>query len=261
MKVKAIFFDIDGTLVSFDTHKIQPSTIQAIKEVRKKGIKTFIATGRPLNLIGELPGLEFDGYITLNGAYCETDKQTEIYKNPIPKNDLNKAIEYLETDNNPFACAFMTKNEIVVNRIDEKVRTLSEMVNTPLPILTPLEMIKHKEVLQINIFVNEEKEKYLMETVFTHCVASRWNPLFADVNSRENSKQTGIDKILTYYGLELSETMAFGDGGNDIPMLKHVATGIAMGNAGEKVKEAADYITTTVDDNGIYNALKYFSII
>ena len=55
--------------------------------------------------------------------------------------------------------------------------------------------------------------------------------------------------------------MAFGDGGNDIDMLKHAGIGVAMGNAGENIKEIADYITTSVDDDGITNALKHFNVI
>ena len=68
--VKAIFFDIDGTLVSFETHKIPASTHEALKALRDKGIKIFIATGRPQCLINNLGDLEFDGYITVNGSYC-----------------------------------------------------------------------------------------------------------------------------------------------------------------------------------------------
>ena len=70
--VKAIFFDIDGTLVSFETHKIPASTQEALKTLRDKGIKIFIATGRPQCLINNLGDLEFDGYITVNGSYCFT---------------------------------------------------------------------------------------------------------------------------------------------------------------------------------------------
>ena len=66
--VKAIFFDIDGTLVSFETHKIPASTQEALKTLRDKGIKIFIATGRPQCLINNLGDLEFDGYITVNGT-------------------------------------------------------------------------------------------------------------------------------------------------------------------------------------------------
>ena len=67
--------------------------------------------------------------------------------------------------------------------------------------------------------------------------------------------------MLAHYGLDRNQAMAFGDGGNDIPMLRHVATGVAMGSASEQVRQAADYVTGDVDLNGIYDALKHFNII
>ncbi|MBQ2165589.1 MAG: HAD hydrolase family protein, partial [Bacteroidaceae bacterium] len=74
-------------------------------------------------------------------------------------------------------------------------------------------------------------------------------------------KDAGIDHIIWHYGIDLSETVGIGDGGNDIPMLRHAALGIAMDNASDVVKSHANYITTHVDDNGIYNALRHFHII
>ena len=79
--VKAIFFDIDGTLVSFKTHKIPASTQEALKALRDKSIKIFIATGRPQCLINNLGDLEFDGYITVNGSYCSVSyTHLDVYK-------------------------------------------------------------------------------------------------------------------------------------------------------------------------------------
>ena len=100
-----------------------------------------------------------------------------------------------------------------------------------------------------------------MSKVLIHCHTTHWNPGFADVNMRGCGKQLGIDCLLQYYGIRLGETLAFGDGGNDISMLRHVAIGVAMGNASDEVKRVADYITNSVDDNGIWNALKCFCII
>ena len=71
----------------------------------------------------------------------------------------------------------------------------------------------------------------------------------------------GIDEIIRHFGIRLEETMAFGDGGNDVSMLRHAAIGVAMGNAVDEVKEHANYITTSVDEDGIANALKHFSVI
>ena len=74
-------------------------------------------------------------------------------------------------------------------------------------------------------------------------------------------KAEGIDRLLARFGIGLDETMAFGDGGNDIPMLRHVGTGVAMGNADGAVKAEADYVTTSVDEEGIARALRHFGLI
>ncbi len=75
--IKALFFDIDGTLVSFNTHKIPASTIQAITKAKQQGIQVYISTGRPYSLINNLQEIShlIDGYITVNGAYCFIGKQ------------------------------------------------------------------------------------------------------------------------------------------------------------------------------------------
>ena len=115
--------------------------------------------------------------------------------------------------------------------------------------------------MQVNIYVDEIKEKELMEKIFKDCESSRWCPVFADVDTKGGGKHIGVDKIIEYYKIDISETMAFGDGGNDLSMIEHCAIGIAMGNANEKLKKAADYITDDVDNDGIYKALKHFKII
>ena len=98
-------------------------------------------------------------------------------------------------------------------------------------------------------------------TVMPHCEATRWNPLFTDVIPTGSSKQVGMDKILEYFNIPLEATMAFGDGGNDISMLQHAGISIAMGNASEQVKQAAQYVTAPIDEDGIAKALKHFGII
>ena len=89
----------------------------------------------------------------------------------------------------------------------------------------------------------------------------RWNPDFADITPKGVTKHQGIDVFCKHFGLQLEETMAFGDGGNDIPMLRHAGIGVAMGNAVEEAKAVADYVTTDVDAEGVAQALKHFGVI
>ena len=89
----------------------------------------------------------------------------------------------------------------------------------------------------------------------------RWHPLFTDLIPEGSSKAVGIECLLKHFGIRREETMAFGDGANDIEMLDYVGTGVAMGNAADIVKAHADYVTDSSDDDGIANALTRLGII
>ncbi|MDR2848001.1 MAG: Cof-type HAD-IIB family hydrolase [Bacteroidales bacterium] len=257
--IKALFFDIDGTLVSFKSHTVPASAVTAIRQAQAKGIKAYIATGRAFFQIPELGGLQFDGYITQNGVYCITDKHEVVLKSPVPREDIEALLDHL--DREPFSCSFMAKNRIVINFVGPEVEAVSQMVNVPVPPVGNLREAAEDEIFQVNIYVDREREQQLMRDVFVHCELSRWHPMFADINTKGFSKQTGIDKFLEYYNFRLDETMAFGDGGNDVSMLRHVAIGVAMGNASAEVQAQADYVTTSVDEDGISHALTHFGII
>ena len=243
--VKAIFFDIDGTLVSFKTHEVPRSTIDALDILRKKGIKVFIATGRHYSSINNLGDLKFDGYVTLNGGYCFAGEDKVIYKHSIPDRDIDALIRYLETEES-FPCAFVQEKEIFMNYKDETVEEIFNMLNFPEPPIRPLSEMKGKTVYQLVSFFTAEQEKKIMST---------------DVVPAGSSKRIGIDKMLEYFKIPLKECMAFGDGGNDIAMLQHAGIGVAMGNADDDVKQYADYVTDSVDEDGIFKALKFHNII
>ncbi|WP_300589597.1 Cof-type HAD-IIB family hydrolase [uncultured Brachyspira sp.] len=263
--IKAVFFDIDGTLVSFNTHKVADSSKEAIRLLKEKGIKVFIASGRALFLINNLDDLEFDGYITINGCSCfinDNGNIKEIYRETFDKNDLFSLNDYLKTDKIP--CAVITNNDMFINYQDDTIKHLYSMANVQIPKTVDLDdYIKnnYNDILQLNIFTDENKEKYLMDNVLKNSKSSRWHFSFADINPKNSGKDIGIDKIIEHFGINLDETMAFGDGGNDIGMIEHSALGIAMGNANESVKKIADYITDDVDNDGVYKALKHFNVL
>lgn len=258
--IKAVFFDIDGTLVSFKTHKIPQSTKDALAELKKKGIKVFIATGRPFAAVNNLDDCTFDGFITMNGAYCMTEEKCPIFKQPISPREIQSLTTYLkEKEEFPYMAA--TKDAMYINYINADVESIYQLINFPTPQMGSLEGLKGEDIYQIVAFFKKDKEAEIMQNVLPGCEAARWNPLFTDIISKGISKQVGIDKVLDYYGFELDEAMAFGDGGNDLQMLRHVPASVAMGNAVEEVRKSASYVTDPVDDDGIWNALRHFQVI
>ena len=257
--IKAVFFDIDGTLVSFKTHKLPDSTVRALDLLREKGIKVFIATGRQLQSINNLGTQAFDGYVTLNGGYCLAGKDKVIYKHSIPSEDIEALIRYQEIEE-AFPCALVEADGLYLNYTDGAVEEVFGMLDFPMPPLRPLQGNKGKDVFQLIAFFTPGQEERIM-SVRPHCESTRWNPLFTDVVPQGSSKAVGIDKIIEHYGISLDETMAFGDGGNDMAMLRHAGIGVAMGNAGDEVKAVADYVTDSVAKDGIWNALRHFDVI
>lgn len=258
--IKAVFFDIDGTLVSFKTHTVPASTIRAIEALKAKGIKTFIATGRAFSQIPTLEGIKFDGYVTVNGGYCLTGDKKVMYKNPIPKNDIQSLVDYLQDVDN-FPCLFVSEEETFLNKYNEEVEHIEKMLHIEFKNVKPVSLALEREIFQVVGFFGEDKESEMMSKFLPNCDATRWYPSFTDIIAKGNSKQVGIDKVLEYYNLDLSECMSFGDGGNDISMLQHTPISVAMGNATDEVKSHATHVTDSVDEDGIWNMLKKLEII
>lgn len=254
--IKALFFDIDGTLVSFNTHKIPDSTIQAIKQAKEKGIQVYISTGRPFSLINNIDEIShlIDGYITVNGAYCFIGEQV-ISCSPIPVEDVLTLIQLADKMN--FACMVVGTTDIIMYNTNEKVDFIfRQMLNVKhLKEKNTIDSIIQQPILQLTPVITEEEEKQIMP-LLSHSTSSRWYPDFADITAQHTDKAKGLRAIMQYQGLKREETMAFGDGGNDISIVREAGIGVAMGNANDSLKAVADYITASVDDDGVYCALK-----
>ena len=250
--------DIDGTMVSFQAHQAPDNTKKALQEARNNGIKLFVATGRHSSDIIHLGDLEFDGYITLNGAICRIGDEV-IYKKSIPQEDIASFIRYDE-EIEPIPCFFVEEDKVSINREDELITQMMEMVEFSPRQLIPSRAFLDKEIFQLTAFFPVEREAELLAH-FPGCELSRWYPTFADLVARGVDKSVGLEKIGACFGFGADEMMAIGDGGNDISMLRYAGTGVAMENANEEVKRAADYITTSVENDGIGNALRHFGLI
>lgn len=256
--IKAIFFDIDGTLVSFNTHEIPASTREALKKLHENGIRLYIATGRAKDGLGVLKGIDFDGFITLNGQFDFEPDGNVVYENTIRKEDLEILVEELEKD--PFPAGFIMRDTKVFNFRDERVDAIHAITNNDNHPAGDVSNVLNEKIYQVMCFIDEQKEKELLAKM-PHCIGARWHPTFTDISPIGGTKVKGIDTFLACHGIDLSETMAFGDGGNDLEMLEHTAVAVAMGNAPDHVKEAADYVTDDVDHDGLANALRHFGLI
>ncbi len=259
--IKALFFDIDGTLVSFNTHKVAQSTIDGLNIAKERGIKIFISTGRPLSFINNLEDIEhlIDGYITTNGSYNFMGKSV-ISMHSIPKEEVLTLVDYLNKHEYP-AILVGTDNTAVINHKPIVDRIVIDTLNiTNIDFSITAETVLQQDILQITPFITQEQQDIIMPQI-PHCASERWHPEFIDTVNKQASKGKALSDIVAYNDLLISETMAFGDGGNDISMLLKAGVGVAMENANDNVKAMANYVTSSADDNGIYKALKHFEVI
>ena len=259
---KALFFDIDGTLVSFKTHRIPLSTVEALRAAHDKGIKIIISTGRPMAFITNLGALDglIDGYITANGA-SNFIGQTDVSCHCIDRQQAERIIRLSNEMNVP--CVLVGKRSATdINRNGLFCQIFLDLLNLHVLDVTrhSVEEILDEGVLQVTPFFDAEQWSRL-EPQFPDCLGNRWHPAFVDINKKNVHKGMGLVEFAKYFGIDISETMAFGDGGNDIPILQAAGIGIAMGNADDTVKASANYVTDHIDSDGVAKAIAHFNVI
>lgn len=272
--IKAIFFDIDGTLVSFDTHQVPASARAALAELRRRGIKVFIASGRHVNSIDKLPDMLFDGFVLINGSLamqCPEGGATAaqlssptlpgrevIYRCPIPQADIHSWLELLRHESH--STVFVYEDGLMLNYLDEAMAQIMDLLDFPMPQQGDLTTLRDHTIYQVITTFGDDEEPRIMQHL-PHCKTTRWHPLFTDIINRQASKALGIQAVLDHYGWTKEEVIAFGDGGNDLEMLDLAGTAVVMGNASDEVKKHGDFITDSVDNDGVAKALRHFCLI
>ena len=255
---KAIFFDLDGTLVSFQTHEISQNTLNALHTLRDRGIKLFLSTGRHRRMLGyPMSVFPFDGAITLSGQYC-TCGGTVLRSNPMTPAAVEELVGAARS--NAFSCIFLEGEDIYLNRMTPNTQEFLKDLNPPTPALADPARALGRDVYQGIAFLTPEEEHLLLDRA-PHLTTTRWHPHFLDVIPSGGGKDKGVDAVLEHLGIALADSMAFGDGENDLSMLVHCGIGVAMGTASPAVQAQADYVTGSVDEDGVVTALEHFGLL
>jgi len=262
MSKKAVFFDIDGTL--WDEHSFIPDSCKmAIRKLRENGHLAFICSGRSRGFISDdnLLGIGFDGIVGACGTYIEDEKGNILYQKFVDKNILDKTISIVKKYGTPSILEgptylYMDKEEFAKDPYGQKV--IADMKDRLLPISEDNEKIVNK--LSASFPTREIGEKATNELVnyFDAIIHTGWG---AEYVPKNHSKATGIAKVMELYDIKLEDTYCFGDSMNDLSMIEFVQNGICMGNGVEELKEKADYVTSSLLDDGIFNGLKHFELI
>lgn len=263
---KLIALDMDDTLLTTDK-RISERNKYAIKEAEAKGVKIVLASGRPLvGLTKHLEELELlkdeDYVLSFNGGLVQNTKtQKIISKLPLKGSDL-KYIYKISKELNINIHAFSaneglitpqiskyTEHEAEINGIDINIKDFNKIDDNE--DIIKVMMIDPQDILDpaIEKLPNDVYEKY---SVF------KSSPFFLEFTHKEVDKGLGLKKLGEYLGIKREEIIACGDAGNDLSMVKYAGLGVAMENATLEVKEAADFITKSNDEDGIAYVIEKF---
>lgn len=261
---KIIFFDIDGTL--WDAKKYIPdSTKLAIKQLKENGHLVFICSGRTRCFIPKegLLEMNFDGLVCGCGTHIEKDGQDLLYKKL--DNDLvERTVKLLDELDIPVIlegkdCLYYDSKSVSDAVYGKVISDGMKDMDVPTDMLTgnkeKWECSKYSVSIEGKDY-NELIEQFKNEYEFLiHGNES------IEILPKGYSKGTGITYLCRVLGIDIKDTYAFGDSVNDLDMLRTAGTGISMGNGTKAAKEAADYVTDSIYEDGIYNACKHFGLI
>ena len=253
---KAIFMDIDGTLLSHSLKRVPKSAVEALRCARENGILLFAATGRSnieLEEVACLGDIKLDGFVTLNGAYCYVGNEV-VHKNPLPPAAVAAIVERLA--HSPFPCIFCEENKLYINMTNDYVRELQKFLGLSIPPVCDPQQALEADIYQLAVFATSKEEEAFLRSL-PQTKITRWAKDGFDVVNATTNKWTGILHVLMFLGIKPHEAAAIGDAENDVEMLVNAGYSVAMGNADDNIKKCADFVTSHVDDGGLAKAIKH----
>lgn len=257
---KAVFFDIDGTLWN-DRMQIPDSTKAAIRALREAGNYAFLCSGRSRANIRakELMEIGFDGVVAACGAHIDFQEE-KVFEQLLSKEQVAYALAVIKKHH--MLAVLEGPRYIYVDEddfsddpyVDYLKKELREDVKS-------IAGNKEFEINKLSIDLKGADLKSVLEDLeaeFDVIVHSDW---LIEILPKGYSKATGIARVCEMLGIKKADTYAFGDSANDLEMLAYVAHGIAMGNASKEAKQAAEFVTTDIMEDGIWVGLMHYGLI
>ena len=263
---RAIFFDIDGTLLdgSCGIYKMSANTRIQIRRLQQYGDFVFLASGRPFAFLYEdLLDFGFDGFILMNGA-CIKLHDKAIYKQPLPKKYVDEVCRICEKDNIEYI--LLGEQHVYLDKrfhhLDDFF-TSFRMPRTYFNNTFSLDEITG-EIFKIEFSPQDERQKAICKEFVTADIDYMQDPRLAfhfELYSKHISKATAILKILDYLKIDRQNSYAFGDGKNDIEMLGAVCHSFAMGNASAEIQAIASHVVASVQEDGVAKGIAQYILV
>lgn len=260
---RLLFFDIDGTLFdcAHGLNHVTDALKAAISELKANGHLCFVASGRPYAYLNqEIRNLGFDGFVLCNGALIYF-KNEILLSHYFGKTELKRMLAKCDELNIMYCLTNLHEGYL-----PERFTVLKKMLAS---FQVPMEYIKSDyslddiDVAKLELFCQDEAGKAYARSLKEqgYVVLEYVGSGNFEINMPHVSKGNAIEELCRKMNIPLQNTIAFGDGDNDIEMLRSVGHGVAMGNATENAKKAADVVTECCVDDGIVKELKRLHLI
>ena len=263
---KLIALDMDGTLLTSEK-KISENTKKALKEAEAKGVKVVLASGRPLSgitrYLEELDLFKGDDYVlSFNGGIVINSKTEEVVTSSLLKGSDLKAIYNISKELDINIHAFSVKEGLITPKMSQYTQHECDINGIEATIKDFNEIENDEDIVKVMMIDPQEKldkaiEK-LPKDLYDKYSVFKSAPFFLEFTNKDVDKGKGLKKLGDYLGIKQKEIIACGDAGNDLSMVKFAGLGVAMENATDDVKQAADYITLSNDKDGIAHVVNKF---
>lgn len=263
---KILVLDIDGTLTN-SNKEITPQTKRGIMNIMERGHKVVLASGRPApgmrRYAEELELAKYGGYLlSFNGGRIINCRSGEIvFQKTLPPTVIEGLYRYA-VKNDMGIVTYMGENIILGTRMDQYLELESTINGMPVKKTDNFPAFKDYNLNKCLMTAPPEKaEKHvirLQELYGDILSIYRSEPFFIEVMPKNVDKATSLDRMLSTVGLTRENTICCGDGFNDKTMIEYAGVGVAMANAQQPVREAADYITSSNDEDGIAEVIEKF---
>lgn len=274
METKYVFLDVDGTLVNF-MGEIPESAVYALNKAQSNGHKIILATGRQKSQIHKVlfEKINFDGMVASSGAYIEYGGRV-IFESHATREMLCRMLDLFDKHKIPY---FLKSTDRLItsrrcydelysryeSRGESKELLESIFGNTEVVEDTrALECVEKADYFDSPLSIDEiraELGDYYY--VVSYSLRPGQSLYHGEINFDGTNKANGIERFMVAAGAPMANSIAVGDSGNDLEMIKAAGVGVCMGNGSDDVKAAADLITTHVNGDGIYNAFVKLGLI
>lgn len=268
--IKLISFDLDGTLLTTDK-RITERTYEALKKASEQGVHIVPATGRFLKTVPtDIKNMPFvDCIISINGAYvCDLKTKDVIYQSEIPLDEAVDIMTYF--DSMPLAYDCYVNNDSFITR------TMMENITSYVEDKFYLDLVwkyrKSVEELKAHIqglnydiqkimayTTDMELKKHLMDTLedqFPDLIVTSSIKNNIEINNTGANKGEALEAVSRYFDIDVSDTLAFGDSYNDIPLITKAGIGVCMENGNKEAKDVADIVAPSNDEDGVAKVIE-----